>query len=1167
MKGPRLYIRRQRKLYCHDKFVTQETQRKEAEESENRSKLPVPFIEPPKEPAPSSACVKALSEIFPALKRTEIVDPVPKDVYLEGLKIAMEMKLQEPVGTVSVSEELPNPDRPISVKDHSSCSRRKTHITDRSPSTTLRLCCDPTCKEPLVTLGFKHPYMTGERCCSKCYQRYRLLKQKNVPWGPFKSCVNPSCERLTEKEGMCRFCFETEFTAICAMPDCNRLLKNHTVRRHPDSGKPVCLLCYKKIQKQDKVSGNVSNLAALPATVCFVPQEPPNPSKLNSTTLRLCCDPTCKEPLVTLGFKHPYMTGERCCRNCYHRYRLRKQNNVPWGPFKPCANTSCERLTGKKALCRFCFREQYKVFENPSTRLPTTDCFVPFLDPPSDLATETEPSPHLDESFPKLPGSSKPVVFETSESVLVPIAPMIHPLLETSEVCITPIPLPATILPSPELSQRIMFAAPEPFTVSPPEASPATNQTFQLIGETYSFLTRPDPAFLERSAVTQEARKDFPAVHDPNYYSSVFNTRGLSTPGLVATPVPLLSLSTLSKAPQPESIAVQSKEPPNFAQPISVKDHSSCSRRVTYSTDKFLSTALRLCCDPSCKQPLATLGYSHPFMIGERCCRQCYKRYKAREQYNVPWGPSKPCANPYCERLTEKKAMCRFCSREQDKVSGYSSTLPGTDCSVLFSNPPSDAATETEPTPHLDESFPKLPGKPAVLEVSGPGQVTSISMSQPATILPIPEPPVSIVPIPFQETPNPSNPSSTTLRLCCDLTCKRPLATPGYRHPFMTAESKCYNHYFLRKQRNVPYGPFKPCANPSCKRLTEKKALCRFCYKIKWNKTEKCAMPECNRILKQKTVKRHPDSWKPVCITCHRKIRKQDKDARAIPILATLPATDCYVSFSNPSSDLATGIKPSSHLDEPFSRSSKPVILEVSGSDLVPILSVPQPITTVSMPEPIPIAPEAQPDTILPIPEISPRNLFAAPEPLPVSKSDDLFISSPTTDQTFQLIGDTYNIQTSPDTAFSERSVVTQEARKDAARVLSNDPIVYSSMFNTRGLSTPGLVATPVPLLSPPTSSTAPQPVSIAVTDEHLCGGPSSSPEQFFNPYILPFHPVLPGYPAPFLRPMSPIMKHPLFGYTPETNSQQVSYWPPSQIPFPKKETTEDSDGEFNSDK
>ncbi|EFO86494.1 hypothetical protein CRE_02564 [Caenorhabditis remanei] len=96
-------------------------------------------------------------------------------------------------------------------------------------------------------------------------------------------------------------------------------------------------------------------------------------------------------------------------------------------------------------------------------------------------------------------------------------------------------------------------------------------------------------------------------------------------------------------------------------------------------------------------------------------------------------------------------------------------------------------------------------------------------------------PPVPIVPIPFQETPNPSKTSFTTFRLFCDPTCKRPLATPGYRHPFMIGErccSKCYTHYFLRKQRNVPYGPFKPCANPSCKRLTEKKALCRFCYKI-----------------------------------------------------------------------------------------------------------------------------------------------------------------------------------------------------------------------------------------------------------------------------------------------------------------------------------------------
>ena len=205
------------------------------------------------------------------------------------------------------------------------------------------------------------------------------------------------------------------------------------------------------------------------------------------------------------------------------------------------------------------------------------------------------------------------------------------------------------------------------------------------------------------------------------------------------------------------------------------------------------------------------------------------------------------------------------------------------------------------------------------------------------------------------------------------------------------------------------------------------------------------------------------------------------------------------------------------------------------------------------------IAPKTQPVTMLPTPEPSQHHLFTAPEPFTVSTP----IASPAINHTFQLIGDTYSFLTRPDTAFLERSAVTQEARKDFPT--AHDPNYYSSMFNTRGLSTPGLVATPVPLLSPPTPSTAPQPVSIAVTDEHLCGGPSSSPEQLFNPYILPFQPVLPEY--TFLRPMSPIMKHPLFGYTPETNSQQVSYWPPSQIPFPKKETTEDPGGEYNSDK
>ncbi|KAF1754965.1 hypothetical protein GCK72_021531 [Caenorhabditis remanei] len=132
----------------------------------------------------------------------------------------------------------------------------------------------------------------------------------------------------------------------------------------------------------------------------------------------------------------------------------------------------------------------------------------------------------------------------------------------------------------------------------------------------------------------------------------------------------------------------------------------------------------------------------------------------------------------------------------------------------------------------------------------------------------------------------------------------------------------------------------------------------------------------------------------------------------------------------------------------------------------------------------------------------------------------------------------------------------------------------YSSLYNSRGLTTPRLVETPTAPPNPHVDS--PVPFSLLETPTELVGTPATlnpsvgipsvSPALCYRylhkesveavPQQLPY-PMLPGYPGyqpPFLRPMSPIMKHPLFGYTPETNSQQVPYWPPSQIPFPEKE-------------
>ncbi|EFP01683.1 hypothetical protein CRE_23376 [Caenorhabditis remanei] len=140
----------------------------------------------------------------------------------------------------------------------------------------------------------------------------------------------------------------------------------------------------------------------------------------------------------------------------------------------------------------------------------------------------------------------------------------------------------------------------------------------------------------------------------------------------------------------------------------------------------------------------------------------------------------------------------------------------------------------------------------------------------------------------------------------------------------------------------------------------------------------------------------------------------------------------------------------------------------------------------------------------------------------------------------------------------------------------------YISLYNSRGLTTPRLVETPTAPLNPCVDS--PVPFSLLESPTELVGTPATLNPSVDAPLLIPLidppvppatcyrnlhkesveavpqqlpYPIIPGYPAyppSFLRPMSPIMKHPLFGYTPETNSPQVSYWPPSQIPFPEKQ-------------
>ncbi|EFP01690.1 hypothetical protein CRE_23524 [Caenorhabditis remanei] len=167
---------------------------------------------------------------------------------------------------------------------------------------------------------------------------------------------------------------------------------------------------------------------------------------------------------------------------------------------------------------------------------------------------------------------------------------------------------------------------------------------------------------------------------------------------------------------------------------------------------------------------------------------------------------------------------------------------------------------------------------------------------------------------------------------------------------------------------------------------------------------------------------------------------------------------------------------------------------------------------------------------------------------------------------------DFFSFSARSDTAFSD---LTQDSHPGFSSF-------YTSLYDTRGLSTPRLVETPTAPPNPCVDSPVPFPLLESPTE--LIGSPAALDPSVDSPLLVPwidppvspticyhnFHkesaetvpqqlpyPMLPGHPAyppSFLRPMSPIMKHPLFGYTPETNSQQVPCWPPFQIPFPEKE-------------
>ncbi|KAF1754962.1 hypothetical protein GCK72_021528 [Caenorhabditis remanei] len=419
----------------------------------------------------------------------------------------------------------------------------------------------------------------------------------------------------------------------------------------------------------------------------------------------------------------------------------------------------------------------------------------------------------------------------------------------------------------------------------------------------------------------------------------------------------------------------------------------------------------------------------------------------------------------------------------------------------------------------------------------------------------------------------------------CEI-CKKQLRRNQTSLHKITREKLCRGCY---KKHKLPYGP--SCCNPSCENRIGGKRKILVCVELPDDICQSCgyhdAMEKLKLTEKKETPTETPHSF------FKQFMESQDLSGSIIQKFIesqnlTPPTSEISSKKENRESKMPQNISPIARTtrspelcrdaDVNHYRSTAPgaIILppsflpshDTSGYERTddsnpPTVASAQPVTTVSLST---IILEAVPRVV-----ISETVLISKPNMETVGSSNPIPMRVPII-RIPEPSEDFFSFSARSDTAFSD---LTQDSH-------SGFSSFYTSLYDTRGLSTPRLVETPTAPPNPCVDS--PVPFSLLESPTELIGSPAALNPSVDSSLLVPWidppvppvvcyrnlhresveavpqqlpYPLIPGYPAyppSFLRPMSPIMKHPLFGYSPETNSQQVFYCPPSQIPFPEKE-------------